>query len=78
VILAKGPFELAEELALIRRHRIGGIVAKASGGTATEAKIIAARRCDLPVVMVRRPPPEPGDKAETLEAALDWVLSKRL
>lgn len=77
VILAKGPFELAEELALIRRHKIGGIVAKASGGAATEAKIIAARRCDLPVVMVRRPPPEPGDKAETLEAALAWVLSQR-
>jgi precorrin-6A/cobalt-precorrin-6A reductase len=76
LILARGPFALADELALIRRHKIGGLVAKASGGAATEAKIIAARRCDLPVVMVRRPPPEPGETVDSVEAALGWVLSR--
>ncbi len=75
VMLGRGPFRLADELAVIRHHRIGGVVAKASGGAATEAKIIAARCCDLPVVMIRRPPPEPGDRVDDLEAALRWVLS---
>jgi precorrin-6A/cobalt-precorrin-6A reductase len=76
LVLARGPFALAEELALIRHHKIGGLVAKASGGVATEAKIIAARYCDLPVVMVRRPPPEPGETVDCLDAAVDWVLSR--
>ena len=76
LLLARGPFTLAGELALIRHHRIGGLVAKASGGAATEAKIIAARRCDLPVVMVRRPPPEPGETVDSLEAAVSWVLGR--
>ena len=45
----------------------------ASGGAATEAKITAARELSVPVVMVRRPPPEPGDAVETVEAAVDWL-----
>jgi len=26
--------------------------------------------------MVRRPPPEPGDAVETVEAALDWLAGE--
>jgi len=26
--------------------------------------------------MVRRPPPEPGDAVETIEAALDWLAEE--
>jgi precorrin-6A/cobalt-precorrin-6A reductase len=49
------------------------LVCKASGGAATEAKLIAARELGLPVIMVRRPPAEPGDAVDTVEAALDWL-----
>ena len=49
------------------------LVCKASGGTATEAKIVAARELSVPVVMVRRPPAEPGQCVDTVEAALDWL-----
>jgi precorrin-6A/cobalt-precorrin-6A reductase len=73
VIVGRGPFSVAEERSHIERHAIDVLVCKASGGWATEAKIIAARERDLPVIMVRRPPPEPGEGAETVAEALDWV-----
>lgn len=73
VVVGRGPFALANERHLIARHAIDVLVCKASGGAATEAKLIAAREFSLPVVMVRRPPPEPGDLVETVEQALDWL-----
>jgi precorrin-6A/cobalt-precorrin-6A reductase len=73
IVLGRGPFALAEERLLLRRHRIDVLVCKASGGAATEAKLIAARELALPVIMVRRPRPEPGPAVETVEAALLWL-----
>jgi len=73
VVAARGPFALAEERHLFERYAIDVLVCKASGGAATEAKIAAARELSIPVVMVRRPAPEPGDAVETVEAALDWL-----
>jgi precorrin-6A/cobalt-precorrin-6A reductase len=73
VVVRRGPFTLAEERHLFERHTIDVLVCKASGGAATEAKIIAARELSLPVIMVRRPAPEPGTAVETVEAALDWL-----
>jgi len=76
VIVGRGPFALADERHLVARHAIDTLVCKASGGTATQAKLVAAREFSLPVVMVRRPPPEPGDVVETIETALDWLASR--
>ncbi len=76
MIEGRGPFSLENERALIRHHRIDTIVSKASGGPATYAKIEAAREADLPVVMVRRPLPEPGERAESVAAAADWILAR--
>jgi precorrin-6A/cobalt-precorrin-6A reductase len=60
VLTARGPFALEDEIALLREHGIEMVMTKNSGGTATEAKLAAARLLGLPVVMVARPPPEPG------------------
>lgn len=73
VVLGRGPFTLAGEHELLRRHGIDVLAAKASGGAATEAKVIAARELGLPVVMLRRPKPEPGRRVGTVEAALAWI-----
>jgi precorrin-6A/cobalt-precorrin-6A reductase len=73
VVLGRGPFSVAEERHLLRHYAIDVVVSRASGGAATEAKLIAARELGLPVIMVRRPPPEPGPAVETVEAALDWL-----
>ena len=73
VVVGRGPFALADERHLIAFHAINVLVCKASGGAATEAKLVAAREFSLPVVMMRRPPPEPGDLVQTVDEALDWL-----
>jgi precorrin-6A/cobalt-precorrin-6A reductase len=54
LVLARGPFALDDERALLRRHRIDVVVAKDSGGV-TEAKLVAARELGVPVVLIDRP-----------------------
>ncbi|HXC30471.1 MAG TPA: cobalt-precorrin-6A reductase [Stellaceae bacterium] len=73
VVLGRGPFALSEERHLLQRHAIDVLVCKASGGAATEAKLIAARELSLPVVMVRRPLVERGLSVDTVGAALNWL-----
>ena len=73
IVLGRGPFSLAEERHLMQWHAIDVVVCKASGGAATEAKLIAARELSMPVIMVRRPPAEPGQAVDSVEAALDWL-----
>lgn len=73
VVLGRGPFALTEERHLMQRNAIDVLVCKASGGAATEAKLVAARELSLPVIMVRRPPVERGLSVDTVEGALDWL-----
>jgi precorrin-6A/cobalt-precorrin-6A reductase len=54
-IVARGPFLLHEELRLLKDHHVSLVVAKNSGGDATYAKIEAARKMELPVIMIDRP-----------------------
>jgi Precorrin-6x reductase CbiJ/CobK len=75
VIVGRGPFALAEERRHLEQHAVEALVCKASGGVATEAKLVAARELGVPVVMLRRPPPEPGTAVETIAAALDWLAA---
>ena len=55
LLCATGPFALEQELALLREGRIDVLVAKNSGGDAVAAKLAAARRLHVPVVMLERP-----------------------
>ncbi len=73
LIKARGPFDEAAEIALLKEHRIDVLVTKASGGDATYAKISAARRLGLPVVMINRPPSPPGPTVHDTNAALAWL-----
>jgi precorrin-6A/cobalt-precorrin-6A reductase len=73
IVCGRGPFGLQQERQLLRQYGVDVLVCKASGGTATEAKLIAAREAGIPVIMVRRPPREPGEAVDTVEAALDWL-----
>ncbi|MEU6818142.1 cobalt-precorrin-6A reductase [Streptomyces sp. NPDC046860] len=74
LILARGPFSLADELDLLRAHRIDVLVTKDSGGAATAPKLAAARRLSLPVVVVRRPGLPPGVReSRDVDGVLDWL-----
>jgi len=76
LICGRGPFDAAAEEALMRGHDIDVLVSKNSGGSATYGKIEAARRLSIPVVMIRQPPLEAGDRVEDVEAACAWVRTQ--
>ena len=75
LILARGPFTVADEERILRDHTIDVLVTKDSGGPATAAKLTAARGLAIPVIMIRRPPLPAGPEVfETVEAAVQWVM----
>ena len=77
LVLARGPFAFADEIALLREKRIDVVVSKNAGGEATRAKIDAARELRLPIVMIRRPPAPERAVFETLEDVLGWIGAHR-
>jgi precorrin-6A/cobalt-precorrin-6A reductase len=79
-IQARGPFDEAGERDLLLRERIDVLVTKNSGGSATYAKIAAARAMGLPVVLIRRPTANPsanagGTMLHDPAAALAWLMA---
>jgi precorrin-6A/cobalt-precorrin-6A reductase len=76
LILARGPFSVADETALMRDERIDVLVTKNSGGTATAAKLEAARVLGIEVVMVERPLSDETSLG-SVEAVLDWIEAHR-
>jgi precorrin-6A/cobalt-precorrin-6A reductase len=73
MIVARGPFDLADDHAMLTHHRIDIIVARNAGGDAAYAKIEAARDLGLPVVMVRRPLIPAREKVESVADVLRWL-----
>jgi len=73
VLLDRGPFTLAGELALIDAHALDVLVTKDSGGEMTHAKLDAARERGLPVIVVARPSRPDGQTVQTVEEALAWL-----
>lgn len=73
ILATRGPFTLEGERALFAAEAFDVVVSKNSGGSATEAKLEAARERGVPVVMLRRPPLPAVDRefervADLLEA----------
>ena len=73
IITARGPFEIDDELDMLRSRRIEVVVTKNSGGSATYAKLAAANQLGLPVVMVDRPPPPRGQTVADAASAALWL-----
>lgn len=73
VIVARGPFDVATDTALMREHRIDFVVAKNAGGSGAVAKITAARALGLPVVMIERPARPDCAKAYDVGTVLRWL-----
>ncbi|MDO9353082.1 MAG: cobalt-precorrin-6A reductase [Solirubrobacteraceae bacterium] len=73
LLLDRGPYTLEGELALIDHHRIDVVATKDSGGALTVAKLDAARKRGLPVVLVRRPAGPPIETVDEVDAAATWA-----
>ena len=76
LVLARGPFDFDEECRLLASRAIDVLVSKNSGGPAAHAKLAAARALGLPVVMLARPPPPPGERVDSVAAAQAWVEAR--
>ena len=76
-MVARGPFDEAADLALLKAHAIDAVVSRNSGGSAAYAKIAAARALGVEVVMVERPALPEAVSVATVAEALAW-LDQRL
>jgi precorrin-6A/cobalt-precorrin-6A reductase len=76
LLLDRGPYTVEGELALIDEHRIDVVLSKDSGGPHTQAKLEAARRRGLPVILVRRPPRQDVATVATVAEALAWATER--
>ena len=78
LVLARGPFGLADERALMRRERIDVLVTKNSGGQGAAAKLDAARDLGVLVIAVDRPAIAGGrHELFALDAVLRWIEAHR-
>jgi len=67
LLLARGPFSFDEELKLMRDARIEVLVSKNSGGSATRAKLDAARVLGIDVMLISRSKNTNTSTFETIE-----------
>ena len=72
-VIARGPFAVEGDLALLRDHRITHIVAKNAGGSGAGAKLIAARRLRLPVILIDRPALPPRQVFGSVPEVMRWL-----
>jgi precorrin-6A/cobalt-precorrin-6A reductase len=78
VLRQRPPFSVAGEASLLAANGITHLVSKNAGGSATEAKLTAARDAGIRVILIARPPkPQVPAVAEVsdLVAAVEGVLS---
>ena len=73
LVVSRGPFTVNADMALMQTHRVELIVAKNSGGSGAQAKILAARQLGLPVLMIDRPVLPQRDEVGSVAAVFDWL-----
>ena len=75
-VLARGPFDVQAERALLSEHAIDTLVTKNSGGSATAAKLAAAREQGIEVVMVHRPAAPAVPTVDNVADARRWISAQ--
>lgn len=76
VVVGYPPHGVEEERKLLQDLQIDTLVVKQSGGREGWAKLAAARQERVKVVLIARPPPEPGPQVATVDEALEWLESR--
>jgi precorrin-6A/cobalt-precorrin-6A reductase len=73
LVVDRGPFTVEGDMRLMQEHGIDLIVCKNAGGTGAEAKIVAARRLGLPVLMIDRPFIPARATVHEIGEVMDWL-----
>ncbi|MEM6657033.1 MAG: cobalt-precorrin-6A reductase [Pseudomonadota bacterium] len=73
MVVARGPFSVEQDLALLQRHKIDLVVSKNAGGTGARAKLDAARALGLPVLMIDRPVLPQRRELSGVAQVLEWL-----
>lgn len=73
IVIGRPPYKVDEERVLMQMLGIDLLVTKNAGGDGTRAKIDAARDLGIPVIMIDRPAPPPGETVASVEEAVAWV-----
>ncbi len=73
VVVARPPFTVEAETALMADHRITHLVCKNGGGTGSVAKLAAARTLGIPVIMAQRPGLPAAKTVTTAAEAMAWL-----
>lgn len=73
LVVDRGPFTVAGDLALLRDQAIDVVVCKNAGGSGAQAKLIAARALGLPVIMIDRPFIPPRHEVHDPAQVIDWI-----
>lgn len=73
IMLARPPFTVEQEKTLMLARGISLLVTKNAGGEATYAKVEAARRLNLPVIMIARPKKPPALTVSSSEEMLSLI-----
>jgi precorrin-6A/cobalt-precorrin-6A reductase len=73
VVVARGPFDVKTDTALMQQHGTEIVVAKNAGGKGAVAKIVAARALELPVVMIERPALPERRVARSVAEVMAWL-----
>lgn len=72
-VIARGPFTVEGDRALLTDHRVEVIVAKNAGGAGAEAKLVAARELGLPVILIDRPWVPERPVARSVDGVMAWL-----
>lgn len=73
LVVDRGPFDIESDTRLLQEHAIDILVCKNAGGSGAEAKLAAARRLGLPVLMIERPPLPKRTAFHQPQKVLDWI-----
>ncbi|QGP80621.1 cobalt-precorrin-6A reductase [Sphingobium sp. CAP-1] len=73
LVIDRGPFGVEGDRRLMQEHRIDLILCKNAGGAGAQAKLIAARQLDLPVLMIDRPALPDRLEAHDPQDVLRWL-----
>lgn len=73
IVIARGPFDVAGDRALLEKNRIDVVVSKNSGGDGARAKLDAARALGLSVIMIDRPILPQREETDSVDAVMRWL-----